>query len=957
MLSKMFGTSDLHILPVKLQLEEGHDPFQGQHSEEGDLSGLSKVKDSLMSTASGGKTCRPSYSLDLKIKPNGDSRDILIGEVEMANPTSSFHGKIKQVAVQELHALPCLESEVSNQIEDLPLGENILATSSKDGSPQVEYLSLDRKFKFTSIEHQQTNSRTTPPNFRMKKLHSIQRGPASRYLKDIEVDVDTVLMYASEVSNNSDIEMHQRMDFNLTEGLQSTSESQNGEVRSCFKELNEQRSSSTVISNEQLGVASKDSGHFIEGMRTLHSSSNIFYESDHDDTQCGQSCPLDNNIDNVNFENLSLTNRMPQATKSSQSQCSVHCPSNKDLKLIYVDQSMPVFEGFEDALSAQSDSGEMDFSADQIGFEKLNLPRNMIDRASILAKLCRSASMDTTPSDISSTSEFGGTQNIFHSVTNGLLESLDLNSTLPVNADVNKQLGFGKSLVNHVKDSFGQTPYSDCLTYSGARYGSDLRNQQASPVSKLWERLSSHTGSSEKLLSSNPDLMCFPIEEDSCISEENKDETADDVEEEINWLSANHSDKRQPLKDLTNLGVNHPPTSVSVQQDIVRAGSYDFVSTESVLTATQYKAQQSTQKQYRNCNQIRKKQTSSVANRDVRENKTLSIGANDIKKAKELSDNSTGKPNLPSKYSLKGQEKKLSLKETRRNNIVSNVNSFIPLVLQEQAAPICAGKRDVKVKALQAAETAKHVEEKRENERKIKKEALKLQRAKLNEKNLRQMELGKKRKEEERKKKDANIIAKKRLREEEERKEKEKKRMRLEATRWQREQEEKMRAEKAELEIQRAKDEQIFRKKESNESKNQQNREIGKADDDALTKIEAKFTHTGVAMNHEECGTSGDSFEAVKAMRTMDKSPTNKDLIVQKSQGSSYEISPYQCSDDEDDEYDKLPTKKYIPSWASKSFVALLLPLQQRRDPDVMFPLESCCSMDEVLLPRKLQQK
>lgn len=47
----------------------------------------------------------------------------------------------------------------------------------------------------------------------------------------------------------------------------------------------------------------------------------------------------------------------------------------------------------------------------------------------------------------------------------------------------------------------------------------------------------------------------------------------------------------------------------------------------------------------------------------------------------------------------------------------------------------------------------------------------------------------------------------------------------------------------------------------------------------------------------------------------MDKSPRNEDLIVQNSQGKSYEISPYQCSDDEDED-DELPTKKYIPPWS-----------------------------------------
>nr|GFC80238.1 hypothetical protein [Tanacetum cinerariifolium] len=47
--------------------------------------------------------------------------------------------------------------------------------------------------------------------------------------------------------------------------------------------------------------------------------------------------------------------------------------------------------------------------------------------------------------------------------------------------------------------------------------------------------------------------------------------------------------------------------------------------------------------------------------------------------------------------------------------------------------------------------------------------------------------------------------------------------------------------------------------------------------------------------------------------------------------------------------------KKFIPSWGSKSRVAMVLPLQQQINPLKLFPLESFCNMDEVLLPRRLQ--
>nr|GEU73501.1 hypothetical protein [Tanacetum cinerariifolium] len=46
-------------------------------------------------------------------------------------------------------------------------------------------------------------------------------------------------------------------------------------------------------------------------------------------------------------------------------------------------------------------------------------------------------------------------------------------------------------------------------------------------------------------------------------------------------------------------------------------------------------------------------------------------------------------------------------KEAKGNNIVSSISSFIPMVQQKQAAAVCTGKRDIKVKALEAAEAAK----------------------------------------------------------------------------------------------------------------------------------------------------------------------------------------------------------------------------------------------------------
>lgn len=113
------------------------------------------------------------------------------------------------------------------------------------------------------------------------------------------------------------------------------------------------------------------------------------------------------------------------------------------------------------------------------------------------------------------------------------------------------------------------------------------------------------------------------------------------------------------------------------------------------------------------------------------------------------------------------------------------------------------GRKDVKVKALEAAEATKRLQEKKQNEREMRKAAAKLEREKLEQENIRRLELMQKQKEEERRKKEADIAARKRQREEEGKKEKERKRRCIdESHRQKRELERKLPAEKVENKLQ-----------------------------------------------------------------------------------------------------------------------------------------------------------
>ncbi|CAO2835756.1 unnamed protein product, partial [Amaranthus hypochondriacus] len=145
-------------------------------------------------------------------------------------------------------------------------------------------------------------------------------------------------------------------------------------------------------------------------------------------------------------------------------------------------------------------------------------------------------------------------------------------------------------------------------------------------------------------------------------------------------------------------------------------------------------------------------------------NNGFSVGTNSSKKHSNAPSSQFRKPKLSGKSSLRSRGQSLSQKKQKHNNIVSNIKSFVPLVQQKQAASVIPEKRDVKVKALQAAEAAKQAAEKREMERKQKKEAMKLERARIEQENIKEMELKKKLKEEERKKREAENAAKKRQR-------------------------------------------------------------------------------------------------------------------------------------------------------------------------------------------------
>ncbi|GJW04143.1 protein MOR1 isoform X2 [Tanacetum coccineum] len=78
----------------------------------------------------------------------------------------------------------------------------------------------------------------------------------------------------------------------------------------------------------------------------------------------------------------------------------------------------------------------------------------------------------------------------------------------------------------------------------------------------------------------------------------------------------------------------------------------------------------------------------------------------------------------------------------------------------------------------------------------------------------------------------------------------------------------------------------------------------------------------------------------------LEKSPVKVGPANSRTEELSYDMSPYQSVDDDEEEDDQ-PTKKFIPLWCSKSHVAMILPLNQQIDPVKLFPLQSFCNMGE----------
>ncbi|CAA7062655.1 unnamed protein product [Microthlaspi erraticum] len=658
------------------------------------------------------------------------------------------------------------------------------------------------------------------------------------------------------------------------------------------------------------------------------------------------------------------------------------------------DGSPPLLEGF----IVQTDDENQSGSRSRIKHDSFQLPRTAAESATVKEQICKSICRTTPSLHLAKPFKFNEKLDLDQSVSSELLDGMFFSQNLE-----------GSSVFDNLGISYDYTgsSYTDSLPFSGAGSSADVRNPRGSPTEKCWYRSLQKSSSSEKRGSQTPDLPCINEENENvdeeaenlcantpmpmnsekrgssvldlpCIAEEN--ENIDEIPEPVNEASdsedENVSAERKPLGDATEPPMKFFP-SVSKAKMPVDRQSIDSVGTAFSFSATcnnsvKSKMGRQTGGSRRFTGKGKENQSRTGAGRNVKPPSSR------ISKAK-LSCNS-------SLTTIPG----LLEKEPRHNNIVSNITSFVPLVQQQKpAAPLFTGKRDVKVKALEAAEASRRIAEQKEIDRKMKKEAMKLERARQEQENLRKQEMEKKKKEEDRKKKEAELAWKqemerkkkeeeqkrkefemadrKRQREEEDKRLKEAKRQRIaDIQRQQREADQKIQAEMADKKRQRA---EIQRQQREADQKLQAEKESKRQAVEARIKalkelkeeqINAEKTRAQANTGIREVRSKSNSSDDTNASRTSRDDDFKVISNPGKMSEESYDISPYKCSDDEneeEDDYDDMSNHKFVPSWASKSNILRTVMSQQQRDPKLTFPKKSFRDITLVLLPRKFRQQ
>lgn len=475
-------------------------------------------------------------------------------------------------------------------------------------------------------------------------------------------------------------------------------------------------------------------------------------------------------------------------------------------------------------------------------------------------------------------------------------------------------------------------------------------------VEKYSQKLSLRSGSGSEHMGSIPELEVFRIDEDNSIPEEDEYQDMAPGSVDVNY-SCQRQSGGTTLQDITGLCQNNG-NSPSHSMRSMDKGNIDL-SAESVSSELTHHSNirtDSIKPRYNHPTSVKREgkvsrslhdrssTTEIIKSRSGRHRSEANI---DKQGTTEIINSRNGRHRSEANVDKQGTAELLNSKHARHrseanvdrqskpSNIVANVTSFVPLVKQKlQSTTVCV-KKDVKVKALKAAEAAKRLEEKKQKEQEKRKAAAKAERERLKQEKEQKQKL----EEEQKKRREVDAAAKKRQREEGEKRETMKRRKCMDEARKQ---------QKQPMDRQRStKDEKDARQKASDNMEPRKNLvDVGK------NQVKPDET-TEHALRYKANESKDEKGVAVDDRNASFVSDAKENIL--NSIEESYTMTPYKDSDDEDDDdYDEhvqeaRRRRKFVPSWARKENLDNILLSNKTLNPRDIFAQKLSFNISEVL--------
>ncbi|KAG0468252.1 hypothetical protein HPP92_017580 [Vanilla planifolia] len=608
------------------------------------------------------------------------------------------------------------------------------------------------------------------------------------------------------------------------------------------------------------------------------------------------------------------------------------------------DETMPTFERFNiDIPYLVQDSAVSDIA---------DIPSLAKERIFVLEQL-RQSRVLLTPNYVepSKLYEVDGISDDLDSSSLGLLENMKLDySREHTIADTERLSASCSNSLMGIGCKYGSQPdhpvleRSHSVSSTSVGFCSETRNPPLTPpVLKLGHgKLSGKRSSSSEKMNSKPELICFRIDENSSTTEENAD-----------FFQVNFSARRTSPRDI---GYSKNSTSLSDETAIYQ-NTTGFISNLMEL-------------------EVRDSLESVISDAD---SSLLCLGKGKSKIENTEHQKHADKENRfwktvrsISNMSVKSKVSRKSSKRIRETQSmgrsgkpsISDIASFGPHVQQKQGGPLLHGKKEIKVKALEAAEVAKRLEVKKQIERETRKATVKLQRERLEQENAKQLKL-KQKHEEEKRKKEVDNGGRKRQRKEEDQKAKQCKRQcKAQSRTLNRGLEDKMRFQ----------EEQDFRKKAVDDKQNLCTKITnvkGQKELEEVYQLTEKVQQYTINIASNSPKYADDNFKAVNVLddgKLLAKGVDCSDVFQEAVENlipvlrtemhlRSYEISPYQSSDDEEVEEYSWREQKFVPLWARRESLGQIIRSNQYLDPKEIFSRKQSFSLSKVLCSRVLTRQ